>query len=155
MNKNLDVTVKLDVIAMEASSKEPIGPTLGQYGMPIDKFCDYFNKNTTIYNEKTPLRSKLFIYSDKNFDIIIKAPSINYTIKNSLIFENINLYNMKRKSGYFFENNEFLPSFNKNMIYTIVIFLLSLPSYDKIKEFSLFKKIKGTLSSTGILIFTE
>jgi ribosomal protein L11 len=155
MNKTLDVTVKLNIIAMEASSKEPIGPTLGQYGIPIDKFCDYFNKNTTIYNEKTSLRAKLLIYSDKSFDIMIKVPSINNTLRNSLIFDNINLYNMKRKPGYFFETNDYLPSFNKNVIYTIVIFLLSLSSYDKVKEFSLFKKIKGTLSSSGILISTE
>ncbi|MDF2698968.1 MAG: rplK [Haloplasmataceae bacterium] len=156
-NKYLDVIVKLDINSMEASSKEPIGPTLGQYGVPIDKFCEAFNSISSIYLEKTLVRAKVYIYSDKSFEIKVKLPSINLFIKNSLINKSSNdksIYNSKRKAGYFYELNEFLPVLDKNIIYTIVLYLLSLENYEKIKAFSLFKKIKGTLDSSGILYIT-
>ena len=154
VNKYLDVKVKLNIVAMEASSKEPIGPTLGQYGVPIDKFCNLFNEVTKIYNEKVLLRVLILIYSDKTFELIIKSPSINVTINKCL--ENYNLNKIKKKAGFFFEENEYLPSLNKNIIYTIVLFSKSLnQSSNKIKEISLFKKLIGTLNSAGILIYTK
>ena len=96
VNKYLDVKVKLNIVAMEASSKEPIGPTLGQYGVPIDKFCNLFNEVTKIYNEKVLLRVLILIYSDKTFELIIKSPSINVTINKCL--ENYNLNKIKKRT---------------------------------------------------------
>jgi len=155
MNKSLEVKVKFNIFAGEASSKEPIGPTLGQYGVSIDKFCTAFNELTSIFNEKIVVRAKILIYSDKSFNILLKVPSINFTLKNILVFENINLYDIKRKAGYFMEKNEYIPNLNKNIIYTLCYFLLSINLYDKVKVYSLFKKIKGTLHSSGILINTK
>jgi ribosomal protein L11 len=155
VSKYLEVMVKLNIIAMEATNKEPIGPTLGQYGVPTDKFCEAFNNLSNIYLEKVDLRTKVYIYSDKTFELKIRVPAINSFIKSSLIFysENniIDIYKQKKKPGFFFDINEFIPALNKNIIYTIVLYLLSVDSYDKIKAFSLFKKIKSSLLSQGIL----
>ena len=71
-NKYLNVMVKLNINAMEATSKEPIGPTLGQYGVPTDKFCEAFNLSSNIYLDKILLRTKVFIYSDKSFELKIE-----------------------------------------------------------------------------------
>jgi ribosomal protein L11 len=155
VNKYLEVMVKLNITSMEATNKEPIGPTLGQYGVQTDKFCEAFNNFSNIYLEKILLRTKVYIYSDKTFELKIRVPSINYFIKNSLIFYNenssVDIYNQKKKPGFFFDANDFIPSLNKNMIFTITLYLLSLDSYDKVKIISLFKKIKSSLKSQGIL----
>jgi hypothetical protein len=158
--KTLDVVVKLNINSMEATNKEPIGPTLGQYGVSAEKFCEAFNKMTSIYKEKILLRSKIYIYSDKTFELKIRVPSINFFIKNSLIYQLknedkiLNSYDSKRKPGYFNELEEFLPILNKNIIYTISLYLLSLDIYDKILINSLFKKIKSSLLSQGVLYIT-
>jgi ribosomal protein L11 len=155
INKYLEVMVKLNINSMEATSKEPIGPTLGQYGVQTDKFCEAFNNFSNVYLEKIMLRTKVYIYSDKTFELQIRVPSINFFIKNSLIYKDenktINLYNEKKKPGFFFDLNTFFPALSKNVIYTIVLYLLSIDSYDKIKKISLFKKIKSGLLSQGIL----
>jgi hypothetical protein len=160
INKTLDVVVKLNINSMEATNKEPIGPTLGQYGVSAEKFCEAFNKITSIYKDKILLRVKIYIYSDKTFELKIRVPSISFFIKNSLFYQNkennklINFYELKRKPGYFNELEEFLPILNKNIIYTISLYILSLEIYDKILINSLFKKIKSSLLSQGILYIT-
>jgi ribosomal protein L11 len=159
INKYLEVMVKLNINAMEATSKEPIGPTLGQYGVSTDKFCEAFNNSSTNYMEKILLRTKVYIYSDKSFELKIRVPSISFFIKNSLFSQkeelSLSLFDVKRRPGFFFELYEYIPSITRNMVYTISLYLLSLDIYDKILISSLFKKIKSTLSSQGILFISN
>ena len=82
--KTLEVLVKLNINSMEASSKEPIGPTLGQYGLPINDFCNLFNNSSTIYEEQVPLRAHIYIYTDKTFELTINIPTLYYFLKSSL-----------------------------------------------------------------------
>lgn len=152
--KTLEVLVKLNINSMEASSKEPIGPTLGQYGLPINDFCNLFNNSSTIYEEQVPLRAHIYIYTDKTFELTINIPTLYYFLKSSLSLEEIDLIKFKRKPGYIDLRTIYLPIFNKNMVYTILkyvtdnlIFVINLKS--------LFKKILGIIYSSGFFFLLD
>lgn len=150
--KILEVYVKLNINSMEASSKEPIGPTLGQYGVPINDFCNVFNTNSSIYEEQVPLRAHVLIYTDKTFELDIKIPTISYFLKTSLLIEDIDLFKSKRKAGFIDLRNNFLPIYDKNTLYTILkyisdnlIFIINLKSF--------FKKTIGIIRSSGFFFY--
>ena len=39
----IQALIRLKILSSQASSKEPVGPTLGQFGIPIMDFCNKFN----------------------------------------------------------------------------------------------------------------
>jgi ribosomal protein L11 len=153
-NKTINVLIKLNIYAMEASSKEPIGPTLGQYGVPINDFCDIFNNLTNNFKEQTLIGARIILFSDYSFEVSIKIPTIFFFLKKSLIFLNFNLIEYKRKPGFLEIKNQYLPIFNKNIIYTIVYYI-SNNLLKVINSKSYFKTIKGTIDSAGFLIYTK
>ncbi len=154
LNKTISVLIKLNIFAMEASSKEPIGPTLGQYGVPINDFCEIFNNLTNNFKEQTLISTRVVLFSDYSFEVSIRIPSIYFFLKKSLIFLNLNLAELKRKPGFFEIKNQYLPIFNKNIIYTIVHYVLN-NLQQIVNEKSYFKKIKGSIRSAGFLIYTK
>lgn len=62
-------TIKLQIEATKASMQPPIGPILGQYGIPRAKFCQDFNEQTKVYEEGTILSVKLKLYKKKVINI--------------------------------------------------------------------------------------
>jgi len=150
--KTLEVFVQLNVDSYQASSKEPIGPTLGQYGVPITDFCTLFNQSSSIYEENIPLRAHVLIYSEKTFELDIKIPTIYYFLKTALFMEEIDLFKSKRRAGYIDLRSNFLPIYDKNTIYTIIkyisdnlIFIMNLKSF--------FKKTIGIIYSSGFFFY--
>jgi ribosomal protein L11 len=103
-------TIKLQIEATKASMQPPIGPILGQYGIPRAKFCQDFNEQTKIYEEGTILSVKLKLYKKKvininwspltrrnlkklqynSSDIISKDLRNNITKKDISIIHNVN-----------------------------------------------------------------
>ena len=159
--------IKLNIFSMEASSKEPIGPTLGQYGVPTDKFCTQFNDATKIFKEKILLRVTIYVMADKSFTFKINRPTVTKLLNSILQYklndeQTIDLFQQKRKAGFFIENDEYIPSMNKNLIYTLVFFLKENEIYNENisiglndKKFSFFKKIIGICNSCGIVVKTN
>ena len=150
--KTLEVFVQLNIGSQSASNKEPIGPTLGQYGVPIVDFCNLFNQNSSIYEEQVPLRAHILIYTDKTFELDIKIPTVSYFLKTSLFLEEMDLFKSKRKAGFIDLRNNFLPIYDKNTIYTILkymsdnlLFIMNLKSF--------FKKIIGIVYSSGFFFY--
>nr|YP_010049279.1 60S ribosomal protein L11 [Pleurostomum flabellatum]QPL15621.1 60S ribosomal protein L11 [Pleurostomum flabellatum] len=76
--------VRLKIFSKEASSKEPVGPTLGQFGIPIMDFCKKFNSITDKFLSRVPLRVVLFNYGGQKYDFIIRFPDFQFFLK--LIF---------------------------------------------------------------------
>lgn len=66
MNKR---TIKLNIRAGKASLQPPIGPILGQYGIPGAKFCQEFNDRTKNYDENIILNVKIILLNKKIFSI--------------------------------------------------------------------------------------
>ena len=46
MAKEIETYVKLQVPAGQASPSPPVGPALGQHGLPLMDFCNAFNART-------------------------------------------------------------------------------------------------------------
>jgi len=146
--KSIDVLVKLNINSMEASTKEPIGPTLGQYGVSIGEFCNVFNTSTNIYEEKVPLRAHVLIFTDKTFELNLQIPTIFYFLKKSMDGMDYDFFQFKRKAGYIDLRIVYLPIYDKNTIFTIVKFVSeNLSSVLHVQ--GLFKKIKGIINSAG------
>jgi len=65
--KEIKKMLRLLVVAREAAAVPPLGPTLGQYGIPIMRFCDQFNLISKKLKKKTQLLVLLFQTYDNAF----------------------------------------------------------------------------------------
>ena len=81
--KKIKTIIKLNLPAGEATPAPPVGPALGQHGLPIMDFI-------RAYNEKTaPLKGNIIpavitVYEDRTFSFITKLPPVSAMIKKTL-----------------------------------------------------------------------
>ena len=54
-NRDVQAYVKLQVPAGAANPAPPVGPALGQHGLPIQDFCKQFNDRTAAMEKGLPL----------------------------------------------------------------------------------------------------
>ncbi len=81
--KELKATIKLEIIAGQASPAPPLGPILGQNGIAIPDFVNQFNDKTKdMGNEVIPCIVKVF--QDGSFNITIKQPTVNSMLKKTV-----------------------------------------------------------------------
>lgn len=82
-NKKVKTIIKLNLPAGEATPAPPVGPALGQHGLPIMDFVK-------AYNEKTADKKGQIIpvvitaYEDQTFSFITKLPPVSELIKKEL-----------------------------------------------------------------------
>ena len=81
--KKIKAIVKLAVDAGKATPAPPIGPALGQHGVPIMDFCKEFNARTTKM-EGNIIPVVLTVYEDRTFTFITKTPVSTHLIKKAL-----------------------------------------------------------------------
>jgi len=113
MNKR---TIKLNIRAGKASLQPPIGPILGQYGIPGAKFCQEFNDRTKNYDENIILNVKIILLNKKIFSINY-SPNIITSLYRLIISNyqsykiNINKNNIKKR---IYNINDLLINLNLN-----------------------------------------
>lgn len=80
MAKKIKTKIKLQIIGGKATPAPPVGPALGQHGLPIKDFVDKFNLAT---KDKTGvlLPVVITVYEDKTYDFIVKQPPVGELIK--------------------------------------------------------------------------
>ena len=84
--KKVKTIIKLNAPAGEASAGPPIGPALGQHGLPIMDFVKSFNTQTE--SEKgNILPVVITVYEDRTFSFITKKPPTAEMIKKALNLE--------------------------------------------------------------------
>lgn len=84
--KKIKTIIKLNAPAGEASAGPPIGPALGQHGLPIMDFVKSFNAQTE--SEKgNVLPVVITVYEDRTFSFITKKPPTAEMIKKALNLE--------------------------------------------------------------------
>jgi large subunit ribosomal protein L11 len=90
MAKEVKGYIKLQINGGQANPAPPVGPALGQYGVPIQEFTSQFNDRT---KDKMGVKLPVIItvYEDRTFDFIVKQPPMSTLIKNKL--------NLKKGSG--------------------------------------------------------
>ncbi len=81
--KEIKTIMKLQIEAGRATPAPPIGPALGQHGVPIQDFCTRFNDMT---KDKMgyQMRCELVVYKDRTFDIKLKGVPVANLIQKSI-----------------------------------------------------------------------
>ena len=83
MAKAIETYIKLQVPAGAASPSPPVGPALGQHGLPLMDFCNAFNARTKDVEPRMPCPVVITVYEDKSFDFIIKTTPASVLIKKA------------------------------------------------------------------------
>lgn len=91
--KKIKTIIKLNLPAGEATPAPPVGPALGQHGLPIMDFIRAYNERTA------PLKGNIIpavitAYEDRTFSFITKLPPVSAMIKKVL-----NLQTASGKAG--------------------------------------------------------
>ena len=73
-NRDVQAYVKLQVPAGAANPAPPVGPALGQHGLPIQDFCKQFNDRTAAMEKGLPLPVVITVYADRSFEFVVKTP---------------------------------------------------------------------------------
>ena len=74
--------IKLQIPGGDAKPAPPVGPALGQLGVPIMPFCKEFNAKTqNMAGTLVPV--VITVYQDKSFDFILKSPPASDLLKKA------------------------------------------------------------------------
>src|SRR3990170_5035745 len=83
MAKKIKTILKLNAPAGEATPGPPLGPALGQHGLPIMEFVKAFNERTA--DQKGNLiPAVITVYEDRTFSFITKKPPVAEMIKKAI-----------------------------------------------------------------------
>lgn len=74
--------VKLQIPGGAASPAPPVGPALGQHGIPIQEFTTQFNDRTKDQRGDI-LPVVINVYDDRSFDFVIKTPPAAELLKKA------------------------------------------------------------------------
>jgi len=86
MPKKVKTVIKLNLPAGEATPAPPVGPALGQHGLPIMDFIKAYNEQTT--NKKGQIIPVVItVYQDNTFSFVTKLPPVSEMIKKELKLE--------------------------------------------------------------------
>lgn len=137
--KKIKTIIKLNIPAAEATPAPPIGPALGQHGLPIMDFVKQYNEKTAKLKGQI-IPAVITVYQDRTFTFITKLPPVANMIKKKL-----NLDKGAKQTG-----RETVASLNKNQLAEIAkekIADLNTKDLD-----AAVKIVEGTAKSMGITI---
>jgi large subunit ribosomal protein L11 len=84
--KKVKTIIKLNLPAGEATPAPPVGPALGQHGLPIMEFVKAYNEKTAKLKGQT-IPAVITVYEDRTFSFITKLPPVAAMIKKVLGIE--------------------------------------------------------------------
>lgn len=88
--KKVKTIIKLNLPAGEANPAPPVGPALGQHGLPIMDFIKAYNERTAQLKGNV-IPAVITVYEDRTFSFVTKLPPVTAMIKKTL--------NLKTASG--------------------------------------------------------
>lgn len=83
MAKKVKSYIKLAIKGGEANPAPPVGPALGQHGLPIMDFVKAFNDQTSD-QKGTLLPVVISVYEDRTFSFIVKKPPMSELVKMAM-----------------------------------------------------------------------
>ena len=83
MAAEIKTYIKLQIPAGEANPSPPVGPALGQHGLPIQDFCKEFNSRTGNFEKGMPVPVVITVFEDRSFTFIIKSPPAAVLLKKA------------------------------------------------------------------------
>ena len=86
MAKKVKTIIKLTIPAGAATPAPPVGPALGQHGLPIMEFVKAFNEKTAD-QKGSVVPVVITVYEDRTFSFITKKPPVAEMIKKAILKE--------------------------------------------------------------------
>jgi len=83
MAKKIKTFIKLNLAAGEATPAPPVGPALGQHGLPIMDFVKAYNEKTADKKGQI-IPAVITVYEDRTFTFVTKLPPVAELIKKEL-----------------------------------------------------------------------
>lgn len=83
MAKVVKTQLKLNLAAGEATPAPPVGPALGQHGVPIMEFIKEYNARTAKLKGQI-IPAVITVYVDRTFSFVTKLPPVTAMIKRAL-----------------------------------------------------------------------
>ncbi len=84
--KKVKTIIKLNLPAGTATPAPPVGPALGQHGLPIMEFIKAYNDRTAKLKGQI-IPAVITVYEDRTFTFITKLPPVAAMIKKALNLE--------------------------------------------------------------------
>ncbi|MCL5970661.1 MAG: 50S ribosomal protein L11 [Patescibacteria group bacterium] len=81
--KKIKTIIKLNIAGGAATPAPPVGPALGQHGLPIMEFVKAFNDKTAD-QKGTVIPAVITVYEDRTFSFVLKKPPVAEMIKKAL-----------------------------------------------------------------------
>ncbi|OGV89428.1 50S ribosomal protein L11 [Microgenomates group bacterium RBG_19FT_COMBO_39_10] len=86
MPKKVKTIIKLNLTAGEATPAPPVGPALGQHGLPIMDFIKAYNAQTEAKKGQI-IPVVITVYEDNTFSFVTKLPPVSELIKKEIKLE--------------------------------------------------------------------
>lgn len=98
MPKKIIANIKLQIPAGKANPAPPIGPALGQHGLPIAEFCQKFNEATKDkVGDIIPV--EITVFEDRTYEFKLKTPPVSSLLKKMAGIEKGSGEPQKKKVG--------------------------------------------------------
>ena len=98
MAKKIIKKIKLQVPAGKATPAPPLGPALGQAGVPIGDFVNKFNEATReMMGDIIPI--VLTVFEDRSYDFVMKTPPASRLILKAIGEDKGSGKNLVKKAG--------------------------------------------------------
>lgn len=129
--------IKLQINGGQANPAPPVGPALGQYGVPIGDFTSQFNERT---KDKMGVKLPVVItvYEDRSFEFVVKQPPASTLVKGKLNLKSGSAVPQKDKVGHL------------NMDQLKELAEEKLPDLNAYDLAGAMKTIMGTARATGV-----
>ena len=137
MAKKVKTVIKLNLAAGEATPAPPVGPALGQHGVPIINFIKEYNDRTTKMKGQI-IPAVITVYEDRSFSFVTKLPPVTAMIKKKISLE--------KGSGK--PNTEKVGRLNKTQVEDIAKEKLNDLNTDDLQQ--AMKIVAGTARSMGV-----
>lgn len=137
--KKIKTFIKLNIPAGVATAAPPVGPALGQHGLPIMEFVKAFNERTAP-KQGNILPVVITVYEDRTFSFITKEPPVAEMIKKTL--------NLEKGSGTALKNA--VGSLTEAQVKQIAE--AKLPDLNTNNVAAAMKIVEGTARSMGVKI---
>jgi large subunit ribosomal protein L11 len=137
--KKVKAMVKLNIPAGKATPAPPVGPALGQHGVPLMDFCKEFNARTANMGDDL-IPVVLTVFEDRTFKFITKTPITAALIKKAL----------KKEKGSSVPNKDKIGTLSRAQVEEIA--KAKMPDLNTKDLEEAIKVIEGTARSMGVKV---
>ncbi len=135
--KKIKTLIKLNIPAGKAVPAPPVGPALGQHGVPLMDFCKEFNARTAAMGDDI-IPVVITVYEDRSFTFITKTP-----VTSSLI-----LKALKKAKGSSVPNKDKVGKLTRAQVEEIAKIKMPDLNTDNLEQ--AIKVVRGTAQSMGV-----